>query len=271
MNLIQIGRFSRITRLSVKALRRYADDGLLVPARIDPASGYRYYTYDQARDAELIRVLRWLDVPLTEVRSALQAPDRASLVAVLAEQSVRIERELAHHQRLLGFLRRLIETEGELMRYDISLKKTPTHLAAVIRTEATAATMSTSVAAGLAAAAAVVQASGAGFAGPAFFSMATPPDDEPAPIELGFPVGAPFAERDGVSCVDVPEMVVAAAIHRGPYNEVGPVYAAIEAWIQEQGHAGIGAPREVYLVTPSDTKDPQDYVTEVQFPIAPLS
>ena len=45
--LVPIGDFSRMTHLSVKALRFYHDQGLLEPARIDPSSGYRFY--DPAR------------------------------------------------------------------------------------------------------------------------------------------------------------------------------------------------------------------------------
>ena len=41
--LTPIGRFSRITRLSVKALRHHDAIGLLEPDEVDPSSGYRYY------------------------------------------------------------------------------------------------------------------------------------------------------------------------------------------------------------------------------------
>lgn len=268
MNLIQIGRFSQVTRLSVKALRRYADEGLLIPAHIDPFSGYRYYTYEQARDAELIRMLRSLDVPLSDIRRALQTADRQAFLAILSEQELRIETELAHQRRMLAFLRQLINNEGALMPYDISIKQIPAQFAAVVRADATAATMPDIIRDGFTAAAAAVQASGAAFAGPPFFSMSTPPDEDPTEIEVGFPVAAPFTDRDGVLGVEVPAMMVAAAVHRGPYDEVGPVYQAVWAWIQEHGHAGVGAPREVYLNSPGDTTKPEDYLTEIQFPIS---
>ena len=45
------GRFGALTQLSPKALRLYADQGLLVPDRIDPATGYRYYAISQAATA----------------------------------------------------------------------------------------------------------------------------------------------------------------------------------------------------------------------------
>jgi protein phosphatase len=57
-DLLSIGAFSRVTRLSQKALRLYGSLDLLPPAWIDPDSGYRYYRSAQVRDARLILPLR---------------------------------------------------------------------------------------------------------------------------------------------------------------------------------------------------------------------
>src|SRR5687767_13080471 len=65
---LTIGEFARVTHLSVRTLRRYHDGGLLEPARVDPATGYRYYTSEQIPAAQVIHRLRELDMPLVEVR-----------------------------------------------------------------------------------------------------------------------------------------------------------------------------------------------------------
>jgi membrane-associated phospholipid phosphatase len=59
-----IGRFAASVRLSVKALRHYDELGLLEPACVDAATGYRYYAPAQAREALLIGMLRELELPL---------------------------------------------------------------------------------------------------------------------------------------------------------------------------------------------------------------
>jgi DNA-binding transcriptional MerR regulator len=61
------GEFGAAARLSPKALRLYADQGLLLPARVDPATGYRYYAPDQLRRARLIGRLRQLGLPLARI------------------------------------------------------------------------------------------------------------------------------------------------------------------------------------------------------------
>ncbi len=60
---------------------------------------------------------------------------------------------------------------------------------------------------------------------------------------------------------------VAAAVHEGPYDEVGAMYEALGAWVPAHGHAFAGPPRELYL---NDPGAPGATVprTEVQFPIA---
>ena len=73
-HLIPIGQFAAMTRLSAKALRLYDENGLPPPARVDPATGYRYYRPEQVAAGRLIRLLRAADVPLAEIRALLAEP-----------------------------------------------------------------------------------------------------------------------------------------------------------------------------------------------------
>ncbi len=65
------GEFAHQTRLSVKALRIYDEIGLLRPADVDPSNGYRRYSADQVRTAQLIKMLRGADLSLAEIRLLL--------------------------------------------------------------------------------------------------------------------------------------------------------------------------------------------------------
>jgi PPM family protein phosphatase len=60
---LSIGEFARRSRLSPKALRLYDEMGLLLPARVDATSGYRYYEVRQLERARLVSALRQLEVP----------------------------------------------------------------------------------------------------------------------------------------------------------------------------------------------------------------
>ena len=45
--MFKIGEFSRFSQVTVKTLRYYDEIGLLKPARVDPFTGYRYYSASQ--------------------------------------------------------------------------------------------------------------------------------------------------------------------------------------------------------------------------------
>src|SRR5215469_7849097 len=93
------GEFGAATRLSPKALRLYAEQGMLVAACIDPGTGYRRYHSDQIPRARLIGRLRALQLPLTRIAvlltlspSARQAELRSWLAA--QENELQYRREL---------------------------------------------------------------------------------------------------------------------------------------------------------------------------------
>ena len=68
MEEVSIGEFARRSRLSVKALRLYDELGVLVPARVDQASGYRYYDVAHLDAARLVAMLRQLELPLVAIK-----------------------------------------------------------------------------------------------------------------------------------------------------------------------------------------------------------
>jgi DNA-binding transcriptional MerR regulator len=68
---ISIGEFARRSRLSLKALRLYDERGVLVPSRVDQASGYRYYDVSQVDEARLVVMLRQLELPLAAIKELL--------------------------------------------------------------------------------------------------------------------------------------------------------------------------------------------------------
>ncbi len=84
MEEISIGEFARRSRLSLKALRLYDERGVLVPSRVDQASGYRYYGTAQLEEARLVVMLRQLQLPLAAIKELL-ACDPAEAATRIAE------------------------------------------------------------------------------------------------------------------------------------------------------------------------------------------
>jgi DNA-binding transcriptional MerR regulator len=91
-DLLSIGSFARAGGLPVTALRFYDAAGVLRPAHVDPATGYRWYTSAQVRTARLVASLRQAGLPVPDLVSVLAEP--RSAVAVLARHRRRLEEDL---------------------------------------------------------------------------------------------------------------------------------------------------------------------------------
>jgi DNA-binding transcriptional MerR regulator len=104
--LLSIGQFAAATGLSPTTLRHYDEIGLLVPERVDPDTGYRWYAPAQGRRADLIRRLRATDMPLRDVadvvgsigdtsRIQLILDDHASRLVAAVVAAIRAQDEFA--------------------------------------------------------------------------------------------------------------------------------------------------------------------------------
>lgn len=90
VTMMTIGEFAAMTGISVKALRHYDAEQVLVPAEVDPRSGYRRYAEDQVRFGVQLKALRDADVGLAAASSAIST---GSAVAALRRHREELARE----------------------------------------------------------------------------------------------------------------------------------------------------------------------------------
>jgi DNA-binding transcriptional MerR regulator len=120
---INIGEFARRSRLSVKALRLYDKRRVLVPARVDEASGYRYYDVTQLEDARLVSMLRQLDLSLAAIRK-LVACDPADAADQIAAHWRRVESAHDARRELADYLVNQLNGKGYVM-YEVKTREIP--------------------------------------------------------------------------------------------------------------------------------------------------
>jgi len=120
---ISIGEFARRSRLSLKALRLYDERGVLVPSRVDRASGYRYYGTTQLDQARLVVMLRQLQLPLAAIKELL-ACDPAEAATRIAEHWR--DAEAAHDARrdLADYLVNRLRGKRSVM-YEVATREMP--------------------------------------------------------------------------------------------------------------------------------------------------
>ncbi len=102
--LYSIGRFARLSGLSIGALRHYDELGLLSPARVDEWTSYRSYAADQLERARTIRRLRDLELPIETIRELLATDDPRERRALLVAHRDRIQGRTWRLQRVLHVL-----------------------------------------------------------------------------------------------------------------------------------------------------------------------
>lgn len=246
--LLTIGRFARLCRLSVKQLRHYDELGLLTPARVDPHSGYRLYTRAQARDALTIALLRDADVPLPAIASIVRAPSeaRAGLLAAEGERlAARIERD---RERL-----RLLERLAADTPYDIVRARAPALELAVVE--------------------GVCDPDGVGaltgeLVGRLLGSVEAwrPPVVGLFPLDVRDGMRVGVGVRAAVPTLSLPDADAVTTTHHGPYTALPLAYHALLSWIGDRGLVPRAPVREEYLVAPGEAA-PDELVTRITVPV----
>jgi len=113
--LESIGRFSRRAGIPVSHLRHYHETGLLEPAFVDPESGYRYYAIAQREAAEVIAILRSIDMPVRDIQRVLADPSEATVGVVLNAHRARLEDRLSQVAGRLEAIDQIVK-EGKLVK-----------------------------------------------------------------------------------------------------------------------------------------------------------
>lgn len=262
---VTIGEFSTMTRLSRKALRLYHDLGLLEPAEVDAATGYRYYDVTQVEVARLIRRFRDLDMPVPDLLSYVAANDDVARQTSLSAHLDRMENQLLQTQDAVAALRALIAPADPPIRIDI--RREDTALAAAITetvrlggivtwwNEATRELDGALRAAGVAAIGPL-----GGLYEHELFA------DERGKATVWFPIAAEMPAPGRIAMTHVRAGAFAVAIHGGPDARIDDTYAALGTYVAERGIGRSGPLRERYLARVLDDRRP--LVTEVAWAIA---
>lgn len=264
---LSIGDFSRMTHLSVKALRHYHDVGLLEPAEIDRWSGYRYYRPDQVATAQVIRRFRDLGMPVDGVRAVLQAPDLRTRNELIMAHLDRMQAQLAQTQATVESLRLLLQPEPSPIAVEYRKVEAAPALAIAERVRGeTAVEWWMDAFDQLHRVVAEVGAERAGPGGALFPTEFY--EVEEADLVAYVPLKAPAGRGSGrVQPYELPAAELAVAVHAGPFSEIDLTYGRLGLHVAEAAIGVEGPIREHYLVTVRDTPDESLHRIEVAWPV----
>ncbi len=255
--------------MSVRMLRHYDAIGLLRPAQVDPATGYRSYTAAQLADLNRVVALKDLGFTLEQVRTMLtEELDLAEVRAMLKLRQAELETAVAESAARLTQVEarlRSIELGDEIpavvvkelpaTRYvvlsGVAADFTPEEIGPVIRPLCAELGERLPGATG-------VQPAGR-------LTCFYETSGDQVRLHAGVPASVSSGgELNGLTVLDRPAGRVACLVHRGPIEGVLPSWQALARWLDDNGHRTSGPACELYLDVPDD---PAQWVTELQEPI----
>ncbi len=268
---LPIGDFSRMTYLSVKALRRYHEMGLLEPADVDQSTGYRYYDASQVPIGQVIRRFRDLGMPLEQVKDVLFAPDAASRNELIVAHLRQMESELVHTQQTVASLRAILERPAtpitvEYRTVDAALALAISEPVAMDDIETWWGEAFDELHQALRSMVGTRSGPDGALYPSEFF------EDELGEVVAFIPVaGRPELAgpepAGGLQLVEIPGVELAVTVHPGAFSELDQTYGALGTFVAEREIGVAGPIREHYVVSNENTDDESRHRTEVCWPV----
>ncbi|WP_265445740.1 MerR family transcriptional regulator [Flexivirga meconopsidis] len=265
-NLIPIGRFSSLTRISVRMLRHYDAHGVLVPAQVRADTGYRLYAPSQVGDAMLVRQLRDVGFGVPAIGALLAARGTSTFTSALEQQRAVLVDETRAAQHRLDLLDKMRETHRKELTMSVTIDEHPFEARHIVALRDTIPT----------------------YADEGRLWDRLLPEVERQRIAVDGPCGAldlddEFQEQDvdkeifvqvpaGTTAAapltsrDLPQQRAVRATLTGPYTEIGDACDQLARWAADRGTPGTGGMRYVYLNDVRSTP-PEQLVTEIYLPI----
>lgn len=246
--MFKIGEFSKLSRISIRMLRHYDEIGLLVPEETDPWTGYRRYAAAQLMTANRITALRGLGFSLAETAALLACwEDRTAMeTRLLAQRAAKDEKQMNYDvtiktlpERQVASVRQILpcyDREGDL--WHIFVRET-----ALLHIQD----------------------------GDPALCISVYHDGEykeaDVDVEIQKTVKGTYPDTEHVKFKTIPPVTVASATFQGPYRQIGEVNQAVASWVEDNGYAFDGLFFNIYHVSPHETRNPEEFVTEVCYPV----
>lgn len=264
--MLTIGQFSKTCMVTVKTLHHYDKIGLIHPARIDAETGYRFYSMKQVSQMLLIQRLKRYGFSLTEIREMTTCGDAGLLQSRLHRQKELLNRRLEDEAFVLRelddhlhYFERTGDMMGYLNQYHISIEEK--EAMPVLSSRQKMSTEDFGACFGkLFEQVAREKIGGIGKTMTMYHDVEFNPDCNDTEVAIILEDAAQATRViDGGLC--------ATTIHRGAYSSLGDAYGALARWIEENDYVPAGAPYEIYMKNQFEGLKPEDWETQVFFPV----
>lgn len=268
-----IGQFSKIGRVSTKTLRYYDEIELLKPIYVDKDTQYRYYSHEQVITLLCICELKEYGLKLEEIKVIMDKQDADLLKKFLNEKISQIDEEVKSNLKLKHSIEqkiKKIQSGGYIMEVNknlkVELKETEPLIVMSRRITTNINNISSII----------------GSVFEEIFNMNLQPtgpvitiyhdkkefDAQNVDFEICIPINSKVNTERSDKIKELSGGLVAFTTYVGSYSKLGEAYSNITKWIDDNGYKIVAAPFDVYLNGPQNVKTPEEFITEVCFPVS---
>jgi Predicted transcriptional regulators len=262
--MYKISDFSKITSLTIKALRYYDKENMLTPSYRDNENSYRYYDENDFQKAQFIALLRSLDFSISEIKDVLaNCNNPKDLPYYLEEKKNMIESKISKEKELIKKISLYIKPKNKediCMNYKIEVKEIAPVMVASIRYKGKYSDVGKYIGT-------IYKAVKSNVAGAPFNCYYDAEFKEDADIELCVPT-TKLIGNSNVTAKKLPAIKAICTTHTGSYTTINLAYKAIVDYTNEHNLICLTPAREVYVKGPGMIfkGNESNYVTEIIVP-----
>ncbi|MGN0747571.1 MAG: MerR family transcriptional regulator [Aristaeellaceae bacterium] len=262
--LYKIGMFAAMNHVTVKTLRFYEEQRLLLPALIHPDTGYRFYTLSQMAELHRITALKQAGFTLEEI---------AGIHAGADEKAVLLKKKAALLARIAELTRQIAVVDGYLahgktgLSAPVLLKTIPAATVACMHVRLTSYD---DLFDRMPEMGALMEKAGCECALPEYCFTAYPEPgyrDADIPAEICEAVTAAKEATGALRFRTLPAVQAACVFHRGSYRTLPEAYETVLRYVEENGYEVAGDIRESYIDGVWNRDDESQWLSEIQVPV----
>lgn len=274
--MFRIGEFSKLSGLTIDTLYHYEKMNILLPQNIDRYTGYRYYEANQLLIVNKILALKDSDLTLEEISEILKRDLSVSyFVDLLEKKAAHLEEGLNKEFNRLERLRTnifLIKNGGIPIMNEITIKKVEPILVASIRISFPCNEFDSRLEIMWKEVNEYIVSKGGKCTIPCMMLYHTGwwdmDDTKTLDVEVVEPITRRIEKNEKHLVYELPKVEkMVCIVHKGPLTTIGKTNDTLFDWIRENGYIKKGPVREIYHKGEWETKDPNEFITELQVPI----
>lgn len=262
--MLKIGDFSKLSHLTVKALRLYEKEGLLIPESTDEWTGYRFYETSQLEAAAKIKAYRQLGLSIDEIRDIMSGAD---VKAVLSGKARALKAEKKSIDVRLSIISHILEDKD--MKYQVTEKNIAS--ATVYYAEATLKMYSDIMQFIPMCAQKCLELNPGMKCAEPHYEFCEYLDGEYRETDVRIRHNEAVQnfgkESNFIKFRRIPETKVLSTFHKGGYDSIGEAYAYIIKYAEENGYRVTAPARECYIDGIWNKETPDEWLTEIQLPV----